>query len=91
MIEFFQQKMKSHFPVESCYNTRFVVQVLADEKKLIPLDKATPPKIGFMRKCKDYDKRKFHDIIKNDAEMRKYIPDETPPSRFERDTLLAVS
>jgi len=90
LIEFFQQKRKLHFPKESCFNTKFLLQVFSKEKLLLPISSKSAPYLGRIKKYQSFDKPNLLCIIQGNEIMKKYIPDNIDASRVERDTLLSV-
>ncbi len=89
--EFFEQKLNSYLPEDATYNSRFIKDVLAGIKKLIPLDKSNCPSLGKLKDNKEFDKPYLLSIIKNNQTMMCYIPDNTDYKNISRETMLKVS
>ncbi len=89
--EFLEHKELKFFPMESCFNTSFILKYLKGEKDFLPLTASNPPILKAMKKHSNFDKRVFLDLILNDERMCKFVPDSVNANRFKRETLIAVS
>ena len=90
VIEFFAMKHKEYFPDLKCFNTFFLNQVLAEEKKLLPIECSNAPIIGRMTSEKDFDKEHLFNLIKSKPILRQYIPDQSDHKSLTREFMLAV-
>lgn len=89
--EFFFRKRKQIFLKDSCFNTQFLLSVLKGDKKLLPISANNVVELGRLKNNKMFDKKNLLNLIQNNEEMRKFIPDSPKYSRIERESMLKVS
>lgn len=90
-MEFYSSSYNLYLPKSSIFNARFISQVLSGEKFLLPLSAAQPPILKQSKYEKSFDRPFLLNMIKNDCNMAKYIPEQMNYKNSERSFLLAVS
>lgn len=89
--EFFQNKLGLYLPDDSCFNTKFLLEVFSGKKKLIPLNASVEIKLGRAKSSTVFDKKNLLEVIKSRPAMSLYLPNDASCQRVERKTLLSVS
>ena len=89
--EFFQNKLGLYLPDDSCFNTKFLLEVFSGRKKLIPLTVSVDIKLGRAKASTLFDKKNLLQVIKARPAMNLYLPTDVTCQRVERKTLLSVS
>lgn len=76
---------------DKVFDTKFVLDVLKGEKLLLPTSSYLEIDLKRMKSIKEFDRENLFKIILDNEEMKKYIPNGSKFSNFERNTLLIVS
>lgn len=104
-IEMFETRIKSlnqakEYFLNACklvlfddkpFNSKFILEVLKENKNLIPMSSYANLDLERMKHIKIYDRQNLFNIIRNDENMMKFIPNNSKCKDFSRNTLLNVS
>ena len=88
--EFMAIKHNLYFPKESAFNTRFIEQVLSEQKLLLQLSECTPPELAYIKDAHLFDKKALLRLIRSDEDLNRYIPDDVNESRLNREFLICI-
>jgi hypothetical protein len=76
--------------MEHCFNSEFILQALNSEKKLLLKNKSLGPSILRLKNSPEFDRRGHLELVKEDPEILKYLPNNPKERLLDRKFLLAV-
>lgn len=76
---------------DKVFDTKFVLDVFKGHKLLIPASSYLELDLKRMKLINEFNRENLFKIIAENDEMRKYIPDSSNFSNFDRNSLLVVS